>query len=189
MTTSRGSLRIIAGEQGGRRLHFVDQGGDLRPSSDRLREMLFNWLQFELQGRRVLDLFAGSGVLAAEALSRGAAHAVVIERKKSRACDLSRQLSPLFEDRVYIRCANALRWLHRDAEGPWDLVFIDPPWDDGLAESACRLLDERGLLAPGALVYVESRRHDSPPGVPPSWEKCREKDSGDARAQLFRVPD
>lgn len=188
MSVRRGSVRIIAGEQKGRRLHFVDQGGDLRPSSDRLREMLFNWLQFELQGRRVLDLFGGSGVLAAEALSRGAAQALVLERKRNRACDLSRQLSALFGERVRVRCADALKWL-RHAEGQWDLVFLDPPWDRSLSAPACELLARRELLAPGALVYIESRRHDPAPVVPGSWELLQDKESGDARAQLFRVPE
>ncbi|WP_414433375.1 RsmD family RNA methyltransferase [Alcanivorax sp. IL1] len=78
--TSKGQVRIIGGERRGHRLQFVDQGGDLRPSSDRMRETLFNWLQFELPGLRVLDLFAGSGVLGAEALSRGAQRAVLVEK-------------------------------------------------------------------------------------------------------------
>lgn len=187
MSVRRGSVRIIAGEQKGRRLNFVDQGGDLRPSSDRLREMLFNWLQFELAGRRVLDLFGGSGVLAAEALSRGAAQALVLERKKNRACDLSKQLTGLFGEAVQVRCADALKWLRR-AEGQWDLVFLDPPWDRSLSAPACVLLDERDLLAPEALVYMESRRHDPAPEVPEHWELLQDKESGEARARLFRVP-
>ena len=100
--TSKGQVRIIGGERRGHRLQFVDQGGDLRPSSDRMRETLFNWLQFELPGLRVLDLFAGSGVLGAEALSRGAQRAVLVEKKRERAADLKRQLLPLFDDRIEI---------------------------------------------------------------------------------------
>src|SRR5690606_13485431 len=121
---------------------------------------LFNWLQFELRDRRVLDLFAGSGVLAAEALSRGAAHAVLVEKKRERAADLSRQLKPLFGQRVFIQAADALTWLTRDIpQAPFDLVFIDPPYDLGLAEPACAALEGGHLLAPEALIYVESRRH------------------------------
>src|SRR5690554_7683990 len=104
MTSRKSSLRIIGGENRGRRLQFTDQDGDLRPTSDRLRETLFNWLQFELRGKRVLDLFAGSGALAAEALSRGAAHAVIIEKKPERAADLSKQLKPiLLSGRLFSR--------------------------------------------------------------------------------------
>lgn len=186
MTTSKGSVRIIAGEHGGRRLHFVDQGGDLRPSGDRLRETVFNWLQFELRDKRVLDLFAGSGVLAAEALSRGAAHAVLVERKAARAADLSKQIKTIFGDRAFIQQADALKWLPR-AGGPFDLVFIDPPWDLGLTEPACQALEDHALLAPNARVYVESRSHQPAPTVPENWRLEKEKISGDARAQLYGV--
>ncbi|MDX1804279.1 MAG: 16S rRNA (guanine(966)-N(2))-methyltransferase RsmD [Alcanivorax sp.] len=184
--TSKGQVRIIGGQQRGLRLHFVDQGGDLRPSSDRMRETLFNWLQFELPGMRVLDLFAGSGALAAEALSRGAARATVVEKKRERSADLSRQLKPLFGDRVRVECADAQRWLER-AEGPFDLVFVDPPYDLGLAEPACESLQRRGLLAENAWVYVESRRQQPAPGVPTQWQLHREKSSGEIRACLYRV--
>jgi 16S rRNA (guanine966-N2)-methyltransferase len=182
--TSKGQVRIIGGERRGHRLHFVDQRGDLRPSSDRMRETLFNWLQAELPGARVLDLFAGSGALGAEALSRGAAHAVLVEKKRDRCADLTRQLTPLFGDRIHVQCADALKWLERRTER-FDLVFIDPPYDLGLAAPACRVLEELGLLKPEARIYVESRRHDAAPAVPASWRRLREKDGGDVRAQLY----
>jgi 16S rRNA (guanine966-N2)-methyltransferase len=182
---SRGAVRIIGGEHGGKKLQFVDKGGDLRPTSDRLRETLFNWLQFELPGRRVLDLFAGSGALAAEALSRGAAHATVVELKKPRCADLSRQLKPLFGDSVYIQCGDALQWLHQ-ASGIWDLVFVDPPYDLHLQEKACRALEHGGLLADNALIYVESSHHEPAPEVPDNWHIDREKARGDVRAQLYK---
>ena len=98
---------------------FTDQNGDLRPTGDRMRETLFNWLQFELRDKRVLDLFAGSGVLGAEALSRGAAHAVLVEKKAERAADLSKQLKPVFAERVFIQLADALKWLPRAARSCW----------------------------------------------------------------------
>lgn len=182
---SRGAVRIIGGDHGGKKLHFVDKGGDLRPTSDRLRETLFNWLQFDLAGRRVLDLFAGSGALAAEALSRGADHATVIERKRSRCGDLSRELKPLFGDAVFVQCADAIDWLRR-AEGSWDLVFVDPPYDLALQEKACRALEHGGLLTREALVYVESSNHEPAPAVPENWQRLREKARGDVRACLYR---
>lgn len=188
--TSKGQVRIIGGERRGHRLQFVDQGGDLRPSSDRMRETLFNWLQFELPGLRVLDLFAGSGVLGAEALSRGAQRAILVEKKRERAADLKRQLLPLFEDRIDIHNADALQWLAHSAL-QFDLVFVDPPYDLGLAEPACAALEERGLLADGAWIYVESRRHEDAPAVPPNWQLHREKQGGDVLARLFerRTPE
>ena len=185
MTARRSTLRIIGGEHRGRRLQFTDQNGDLRPTGDRMRETLFNWLQFELRDTRVLDLFAGSGALGAEALSRGASHAVLVEKKAERAADLSKQLKPLFGQRVFIQQADALKWLPR-ASGPFDLVFIDPPYDIGAQQPACDLLIEHGLLAPGARIYVESRRQDIAVDVP--WLLDKEKIMGDAAARLYRVP-
>ena len=167
--TSKGQVRIIGGERRGHRLHFVDQRGDLRPSSDRMRETLFNWLQADLPGARVLDLFAGSGALGAEALSRGASHALLVEKKRDRCEDLTRQLTPLFGDRVRVQCADALKWLSRSSDR-FDLVFIDPPYDLGLAAPACAALEELGLLKAGALSYLESRRHDDAPAGPGSWQ-------------------
>ncbi|MFN3713545.1 MAG: 16S rRNA (guanine(966)-N(2))-methyltransferase RsmD [Alcanivoracaceae bacterium] len=185
MTARKSSLRIIGGEHRGRRLQFTDQDGDLRPTGDRMRETLFNWLQFELRDKRVLDLFAGSGALGAEALSRGAAHAVLVEKKAERAADLSKQLKPVFAERIFIQLADALKWLPR-ATGPFDVVFIDPPYDIGAQQPACDLLIEHELLAPGAWVYVESRRQDDAPNVP--WMLEKEKTMGDAAARLYRVP-
>ena len=190
MTISKGSVRIIGGSHRGRRLQFTDQGGDLRPSGDRMRETLFNWLQqYGLYERRVLDLFAGSGVLGAEALSRGADHAVLVEKKRERAADLSRQLTPIFGTRIQVQCADALTWLQRETPAaPFDLVFIDPPYDLGLAGTACAALDAPGWLSEGALVYVESRRHDQAPAAPASWVLEKEKEGGDVRARLYRRP-
>lgn len=184
-TASKGQVRIIGGDKRGLRLQFVDHGGDLRPSSDRLRETLFNWLQFELPGMRVLDLFAGSGVLGAEALSRGAHEAVLIEKKRDRVADLQRQLHPLFGDRVSALCHDALLWLQQPAQ-PFDLVFVDPPYDLGLAEPACADLEARGWLAGDAWIYVESRRQGAVPVVPVNWSLHREKQAGEIHARLFR---
>ena len=182
---SQGQVRIIGGAQRGLRLHFVDHGGDLRPSSDRLRETLFNWLQFELPGLNVLDLFAGSGVLGAEALSRGAVSATLIETKRERAADLSRQLQPLFGDRATVESRDALAWLQQPAS-PFDLVFVDPPYDLGLAEPACAALEKQGWLSQDAWIYVESRRQGKVPTVPSNWTLHREKAAGEIHARLFR---
>ncbi len=181
----KGQVRIIGGERRGHRLHFVDHGGDLRPSSDRMRETLFNWLQFELPGLRVLDLFAGSGALGAEALSRGARDAVLVEKQRDRSADLNRQLTPLFEGRITVHCADALSWLPAQREA-FDLVFIDPPYDLGLVTPACEALEAHGLLADGAIIYVESRRQGEVPAVPAHWVLSKEKSGGDIHARLYR---
>jgi 16S rRNA (guanine966-N2)-methyltransferase len=181
----KGQVRIIGGERRGHRLHFVDHGGDLRPSSDRMRETLFNWLQFEIPGLRVLDLFAGSGALGAEALSRGACEAVLVEKQRERSADLRRQLTPLFEGRLTVQCADALSWLPTQRQ-PFDLVFIDPPYDLGLVSPTCEALEAHGLLADGAIIYVESRRKGEVPAVPANWQLTKEKSSGDIHARLYR---
>lgn len=185
MGAKRGTVRLIGGEFGGRRLHFQDKGGVVRPTSDRLRETLFNWLQLDLPGARVLDLFAGSGALGAEALSRDAAEAVLVERARVHCNDLERQLRPLFEDRIRIVHADARAWLSRD-RGRFDLVFVDPPYDLQWQARIGRRLEDEGFLAPGALIYVESDGHDAEPAVPANWARERAKTSGDVRAVLYR---
>ena len=122
--------------------------------------------------------------LGAEALSRGAAHAGLVEKKAERAAELSKQLKPVFAERVFIQLADALKWLPR-ATGPFDVVFIDPPYDIGAQQPACDLLIQHQLLAPDAWIYVESRRQDDAPNVP--WLLQREKTMGDAIARLYRA--
>lgn len=189
MAISKSSVRIIGGEHRSRRLHFTDQGGDLRPSTDRLRETLFNWLQFELAGKHVLDLFAGSGILAAEALSRGAARAELVEKKPQRADDLRRELKPLFGERARVHALDALRWLALPAapdERQFDLVFVDPPYDLGIVTSACAALEQQQKLAQDALIYVETRAHDDAPTLPNNWQLLKEKLAGEVAARLYR---
>lgn len=185
MSTQKSSVRIIGGEHKSRRLHFTDQGGDIRPTSDRLRETLFNWLQFDLPGSRVLDLYAGSGILAAEALSRGAASAELVELNHRRANDLRQQLTPLFNQRAKVHSLNALDWLQRQHEHAFNVVFVDPPYDLGVASESCNLLVSNRLLTTNALVYVETRSHELPPDVPNGWMLHREKIAGEAAARLY----
>lgn len=186
MSISKSSLRIIGGEHRSRRLHFTDQDGDLRPSTDRMRETLFNWLQFDLPGRRVLDLFAGSGILAAEALSRGAAVAELVEKKPQRATDLRQQLKPLFGDRVHVHAMDALRWMQLPGR-VFDLVFVDPPYAISVTEAACEALVAHHKLAPNALVYVETRSHAALPQLPPNWQLLKEKCAGEVAARLYQA--
>lgn len=187
MSTRKSSVRIIGGEHKSRRLAFTDQKGDLRPSTDRLRETVFNWIQFDIGGKRVLDLFAGSGILAAEALSRGAAEAELVEKKPRRADDLKRKLKPLFAERVSVHAQDALRWLAHPADRRFGLVFVDPPYDLGLVNESLQLLDDYDWLEPDALVYVENRARDEAPRVPIDWQLLREKKAGEAAARLYRV--
>lgn len=188
MAISKSSVRIIGGEHRGRRLQFTDQNGDLRPTGDRMRETVFNWLQFDIAGRKVLDLFAGSGVLAVEALSRGASFAHLVEKKRPRVDDLKQQLQPLFNERIRIQCADAMQWLEWEGDDSFDLVFVDPPYDTALQSVVCERLYLRNRLAPNALIYVESRAQGLKPVVPHHWQLQKEKVSGEIRAQLYLQP-
>lgn len=181
---SKNSVRIIGGRLRGRRLAFSEHNNDVRPSSDRLRETVFNWLQFKLHGAHVLDAFAGSGVLGAEAVSRGAAHATFIELSKPHYQQLQQTLPPLLGEQHTLACADALQWLAQPPSTTFHLVFVDPPYHLGLQESTCTALQP--WLAEGALIYVESDSKRPAPNVPAGWALEKEKVMGQIRAQLYR---
>jgi 16S rRNA (guanine966-N2)-methyltransferase len=150
-----GKLRIIAGRWRGRRLPVADRPG-LRPTGDRSRETLFNWLQGRVHGRSAVDLFAGSGALGLEAASRGAQRVVLVERDCRLAESLRSTLSGWPDsDALSVVEGDALGWLAR-AEGPFDLIFVDPPFDGRLHAPALEALTRPGLLARDARVYLES---------------------------------
>lgn len=179
-----GQVRIIGGRWRGTKLPVPDRPG-LRPSSDRVRETLFNWLMPALPGARVLDLFAGTGVLGLEALSRGAAHATLVERDPGLAAALREAVARLSaQAQAEVRAADALAWLAGDG-GAYDLVFLDPPFADGLWERALAALAPR--LAAGARVYVESPAAVAP-AVPAGWALHREGRTRDVRYALYRTP-
>ncbi|MDQ3934812.1 MAG: 16S rRNA (guanine(966)-N(2))-methyltransferase RsmD [Actinomycetota bacterium] len=148
-------LRVVAGRHGGRRLK-TPPGRDTRPTADRVREALFSILGPISETARVLDLFAGSGALGIEALSRGAAAATFVERDR-RAAEVVRENLRAIEAEQEVVVADALRWLgERAGEAAYDLVFLDPPYDS--ARRLARPLSERlpGVLAAGALIVTES---------------------------------
>ena len=180
--TTAGSVRIIGGHWRGTKLPVADLAG-LRPTSDRVRETLFNWLQPMLPGARVLDLFAGSGALGLEAVSRGAREAVLVERDPALAANL-RQLAARLPDgdRVQVVCADALAWL-RDAPGVFDLAFVDPPFAANLWQPALDAV--AGHLAGDAWLYVEAPHEaDATPGA--GWQPHREGKTRDVRYAVYR---
>lgn len=177
-----GQVRIIGGRWRGTKLAVPDRPG-LRPSSDRVRETLFNWLMPALPGARVLDLFAGTGVLGLEALSRGATHAMLVERDPGLAAALRGTVEKLSAP-AEVHAADALAWLGGRRE-IFDLVFLDPPFAEGLWEHALVALSPR--LAPGAWIYVESPA-DVQPTVPPGWALHREGRTREVRYALYRTP-
>lgn len=182
----KGRLRIIGGRWRGRTLRVADRPG-LRPSGDRSREALFNWLQGRTAGASSADLFAGTGALGLEAASRGAASTVLVERDRQLAAALERIRDEWPEtEGVEIFRADALQWLST-APGPLDLVFVDPPFSERLHARVLEALLRPGLLAPDARVYVESPAREPAPVEESDarWSVLRDKRVGDVRMQLL----
>ncbi len=178
-----GRVRIVAGKWRGRLLPVPDLPG-LRPSSARVRETLFNWLAPRIEGSRCLDLCAGSGALGFEALSRGAAAAVLVDSSPAAVRTLRQAADELGADAATIVQADARRWLEAGEPQRFDVVFLDPPYRDGLLPELCRLLVRRRWLAGDARVYLEWQRGETPPELPDGWEPLRDKTAGAVRYQL-----
>jgi 16S rRNA (guanine966-N2)-methyltransferase len=177
------TLRIIGGVWRGRKLRFPACAA-IRPTPDRVRETLFNWLGAGTRGARALDLFAGSGALGLEALSRGASHATFVERDEAAVRELRARLAEWqASDAVVVR-ADALQYLSGDAR-PYQLVFLDPPFAAGLLSEAARLLEERHWLAEGALIYVECPAREGLPPLPARWQPLKAKRAGEVGYHLF----
>lgn len=180
----QGQLRIIGGEWRSRRFAFPD-GPGLRPTPDRVRETLFNWLAPYIEGARVLDPFTGSGALYLEALSRGAREALALDLNPDSVAALRGTLDTLRCGTGQLLQADALRYLANQAATPYDLVFLDPPFNLGLLQPVCTLLEERGWLASDAWVYTESEAAPSSLGLPGNWRLHREKKTGNVHYALW----
>ncbi len=181
-----GRLRIVAGKWRGRLLPVVDQAG-LRPTSERVRETLFNWLSEEIVGSRCLDLFAGSGALGLEALSRGASYVLMIDTVGAVTQVLKESATSLAADNVVIETIDAATLLERVPDNPFDIVFLDPPYSDDLLEHVALLLQSNGWLRPQSLVYVECDKKQPIPSLPENWRIEKDKVAGNVRYMLVRV--
>lgn len=178
-------IRIIGGRWRGTRLSVPASPG-LRPSSDRVRETLFNWLMPALPGARVIDVFAGTGALGLESVSRGAAHAVLVERDAALAQSLRETVARLSaQDSVEVVQGDALAWLARQPEAGFDLAFVDPPFDADLWQLSLTALLPK--LAPGAWLYLESPP-EAAPAAPSGWTLHREGRTREVRFALYRAP-
>jgi 16S rRNA (guanine966-N2)-methyltransferase len=185
-SAGRNSVRIIAGEWRGRRVSFPDLPG-LRPTPDRIRETLFNWLQPCIVGAHCLDLFAGSGALGLEAISRGARDVVFVESAQAAARALQEQLTRLGgQAKGRVMEMGAARYL-RTAPRAFDLVFLDPPFGQGALAEYVPALDAGGWLRPGSLVYLENEKKAGVPGLPSHWEVLKSKSAGEVGYHLVRV--
>lgn len=181
--SSSGKLRIVAGSLRGSRIDVIDSPG-MRPTSDRIRETLFNWLAPMIEGARCLDLFAGSGALGIEALSRGAGSCEFVERDRVLAAQLKATLERLRLESAQLVQADAMQWLQGAAQS-LDLVFLDPPFAANLWTAAASGLQERGWLASGAWIYVESPRGQVF-DLPAAWQLHRQAQAGAVRFALYR---
>jgi 16S rRNA (guanine966-N2)-methyltransferase len=172
----RNELRIIGGKWRGRRVQFPALP-QLRPSPDRVRETLFNWLAPVIDGARCLDLFAGSGALGLEALSRGAGSVVLVDCEPQAHAALMTSIARLGATAGEVVCADAFDWLARGGS-LFDIAFVDPPFGQGLAARACAALAASGRLTAGARVYVECEAEAGGLALPPGWILLRSQRAG-----------
>lgn len=178
-----GQIRIIGGQWRGRKLPVPNSPG-LRPTTDRVRETLFNWLAPVIQQARCLDGFAGSGALGFEALSRYAAHATLLENERAIARQLEQNAALLKTDNIRVVNTNTLNWLAQAGE-PFDVVFLDPPFRQDLLNQTLTLLEQQGWLAPEAWIYVETEAENADLAIPATWTLHREKIAGQVAYRLY----
>ncbi|WP_371187554.1 16S rRNA (guanine(966)-N(2))-methyltransferase RsmD [Thalassotalea maritima] len=183
--STSGQVRIIAGKYRGRKLPVLDHQG-LRPTTDRVKETVFNWLMFDIAGAHCLDCYAGSGGLGFEALSRGAEHVSFYELDKGASKQLQTNIQQLNASNASIRQGDCLQLLASEGNR-FDVVFIDPPFRQGLAEKTIALLQQKQLLNSKALVYVEVESDKSNLPMPPNWRQLKEKVAGQVTYRLYRV--
>lgn len=184
-TTARsaGQIRIIGGRWRGRKLPVPDSPG-LRPTNDRVRETLFNWLAPVIQGARCLDCFAGSGALGLEALSRAAASVTLLEQDRAVSAQLSRNLQVLQTQQAQVITADSLRWLAQPGDA-FDVVFIDPPFRHGMITATVAALEQHRRLADDAWIYIETEKEGPAPEVLAHWQLHREKTAGQVAYRLY----
>lgn len=188
--SAMGRLRIIGGAWRSRVLPVIDLPG-LRPTTDRVRETLFNWLQNDISGARCLDLFAGSGALGFEAASRGSSFVVMLEVQPKAADSLVKNIQTLKAENIQLIREDAIGWLksscsQTDPQHSFDIVFLDPPFDSDYMAQACELLEKQQCLSDEAFIYLEMDSKHSLPKLPASWSIIREKKAGQVSYYLAR---
>jgi 16S rRNA (guanine966-N2)-methyltransferase len=198
---SKNDLRIIGGTWRSRRLHFFDSP-KIRPTPDRVRETLFNWLNSDLNGAVCLDLFAGSGALGFEAISRGAKEAVLVEEDSRIATMLSQQKEQFDAESIEVKNQSALTYL-QNVDRPFDIIFLDPPFDSQLLEEVIPMIIKQQVLSDNGLLYVETSSklkgdnvnhtnlHDSgerqSEAVFNTFKCIREKSAGEVHYSLYKI--
>ncbi len=178
----QGQVRIIGGVWRGRLLAVPDVL-NLRPTPDRVRETLFNWLAPVISGAYCLDAFAGSGVLGFEALSRGAAHVVMVEQEKTAVTLLQEELVMLKAQNADIYCGRVPAQLKKP-QRLFDVVFLDPPYQEDLLLPTCFYLEEQGFLASNAYIYLEAKEMLQQSDLPANWQLLKSKKAGQVAYHL-----
>lgn len=181
-----GSVRIIGGDFRGRKLPVLNIEG-LRPTSDRVRETLFNWLQFDIVNASCLDVFAGSGSLGFESLSRGAKSVVMLESDRSNINQLEKNKALLEADNLNIYQVDSMQWLNTNNNNQsFDLVFIDPPFKQGLMATVIERLFNEQRVHKDSMLYLEQEKNLEWPGFPENWSCYKEKTTSQVRYGLFK---
>ncbi|STY63576.1 16S rRNA (guanine(966)-N(2))-methyltransferase RsmD [Mannheimia haemolytica] len=182
-----GEVRVIAGLWRGRKLPVLNAEG-LRPTTDRVKETLFNWLMHDIAHSRCLDCFAGSGSLGIEALSRQAQAVVFLEKFANAANQLKKNLQALKSEEGSVIHTDTLSYLAQKNNGePFDIVFIDPPFHQGFVPQVISLLAENNWLAPNAILYVETEKNHPPLELPQGWQILKEKTAGMVVSRLIQL--
>ncbi len=180
-----GLFRIIGGQWRGRRLHFTEVQG-LRPTMDRVRETLFNWLAADIHGARCLDLFAGSGAVGIEALSRGAAKVDFVEKHRTAADRLQQNLDLVGTGNGQVHQQDARTFVAKP-QPPYDIVFLDPPFFKGFLKDICADLEAGGLVGPDTLIYIEAEKQLTDLELPTHWQNLKDKQAGGLSYGLWRI--
>lgn len=183
MGNMKNKVRIIGGQWRSRNITFEDSPG-LRPTPSRVRETLFNWLQVDIEGRRCLDLYSGSGALSFEAASRGAKSVVQVEENPQVCRQLHENVQALQALQIKIVQSEVFRFLAGNSE-PFDVVFLDPPFGKGLAVQTCQWLEDKGWLSANAKIYVEIEQQLLLAGLPENWQLLKHKSAGEVGYYLF----
>ncbi|MDC9497897.1 MULTISPECIES: 16S rRNA (guanine(966)-N(2))-methyltransferase RsmD [unclassified Pseudoalteromonas] len=181
-----GFIRVISGQFRGRKLPVKNVEG-LRPTTDRIKETVFNWLMQDTRDATVLDCFAGSGGLGFEALSRFAKSTTFIELDASAAKQIEQNISTLKLENAQVKHINSLSYLEqKNTNSPFNLVFVDPPFRKNLAQSSCDLLENNQWLSEDALIYVEVETELSSFSQPDNWLLIKEKKAGQVFCRLYQ---
>jgi 16S rRNA (guanine966-N2)-methyltransferase len=185
----KNQLRIIGGKWRGRKLNFVDAQG-LRPTLDRVRETLFNWLQPVIYNAHCLDLYSGSGALGFEALSRGADHVTMVDNNRQVISQINQNLQLLSCENADAVCMDAVDFLSQQnmqaiTQSKYQVVFLDPPFNQGLLDSCCKKIEQQQLLADNSYIYIEAEKTLQLSNIPERWQKKKEKQAGQLAYYLF----